>query len=471
MRKSSLCIAALGATILVSSVVDADDVFILATGRRDPRIYAIDLREALRPANNNTSNAIVSRSLVNPRRLDGTLLGDPANLVLSDDQRTAFVMNHHGGVTNSEFLQHGGRASIAVMNVRKMLDRQFDDTDAALEHNFDAGWFGGVGILVTPRLIVAGYSEGWLSEDGSNRVGLIDRRTGGILGQIEMALTGPGTRQLRANCAAFPVPFVSPTAPPQIPAGQAFLSDSDPQDFGCWPDPEGLAFGRGSDGKTYLISGNAGTEDVSIMDFTAALAGQRLVEVAPRIPVQSGPFGIRASPDGKHIAVTARESNVTGREGNTVSIIDVDRARRGLPGAEAARVQVGTDDPNAEARPFTVSWTPDGRRIVVANFRTNNVSVIDLDRALAGRSDAEVARIALTRADGADARPKGTYVTSDGRFAVVTGGANTLPSATPTGTVFILDLTANRQLATVTGVGIDPYNLVVVDRATLGNGD
>ncbi len=471
MKKVWLYGAALGVAVLMSGVATADDVFILATGRRDPRIYAIDLREALRPANNNTSNAIVSRSLVNPRRLDGTLLGDPANIVLSDDQRTAFVMNHHGGVANAEFLQHGGRAGIAVMNVRKMLERGLDDTEAALEHNFDAGWFGGVGILVTPGLIVAGYSEGWLSEDGSNRIGLLDRRTGGIRGQIEMALTGPGTRQLRAGCAAFPVPFVSPTAPPQIPAGQAFLSDSDPQDFGCWPDPEGLAFGRGNNGKIYLISGNAGTEDVSIMDFTAALTGQRLVEIAPRIPVQTGPFGIRASPDGKHIAVTARESNITGREGNTISIIDVDRARLGLPGAEAARVQVGTDDPDAAARPFTVSWTPDGRRIIVANFRTNNVSVIDLERALAHRSDAEVARIALTRADGADARPKGTYVTPDGRFAVVTGGANTLPSPAPTGTVFLIDLTTSRQVATVTGVGIDPYNLVVVDRAAVGDGD
>ncbi|MDB6091299.1 MAG: hypothetical protein JWN85_4083 [Gammaproteobacteria bacterium] len=138
------------------------------------------------------------------------------------------------------------------MNVHKMIDGQFDDTDAALEHDFDAGWFGGVGILTAGDLIVAGYSEGWLSEDGSNRIGLIDRRTGGVRGQIEMPLTGPGTRQLRAACAPFPVPFVSPAEPAQIPAGQAFLSDVDPADFGCWPDPEGLALARGSDGKTYL---------------------------------------------------------------------------------------------------------------------------------------------------------------------------------------------------------------------------
>ena len=278
----SLQLALFTATLLSAELAEAKHRFVLATGRRDPRIYAIDLEQALKPQNNNTPNAIVSRSLVNPRRLDGTLLGDPANIVLSEDQKTAFVMNHHGGVVNAEFTQHGGRASIAVMDVSKMLSREFDNTDAALQHNFDAGWFGGVGILVVPGLIVAGYSEGWLTEDGSNRIGLIDRRTGGIRGQIEMALTGPGTRQLRTGCTFFPVPFVSPNEPAQIPDGEAFLSNIDPQHFGCWPDPEGLALANGSDGKTYLVSGNAGTEDVSIMDFGAALAGKKVVEVAPR---------------------------------------------------------------------------------------------------------------------------------------------------------------------------------------------
>src|SRR5438477_3376853 len=455
--------AALGVVFLSSDLAQAKQRFVLATGRRDPRIYAIDLDQALKAKNDNTPNAIVSRSLVNPRRLDGTRLGDPANIVLSEDGKTAFVMNHHGGVVNAEFTQHGGRANIAVMDVRKMVQRELDDTDAALEHDFDAGWFGGVGVLVIPGFIIAGYSEGWLTEDGSNRIGLLDRRTGGIRGQIEMALTGPGTRQLRKGCAPFPVPFVSPTEPPQIPAGEAFLSDIDPEDFGCWPDPEGLALGKGSDGKTYLVSGNAGTEDVSIMDLGAALAGSRVVEVAPRIPVQTGPFGIRASPNGKFVAVTARESNITGAEGNTISIIEIDRARAGLPGAEAARVRVGTDAVNGAARPFTVSWTPDGRRIVVANFRTNNVSVVDLRKALDHVAGAEVARISLTRVDGNPARPKGTAVTSDGRFAVVTGGANSLPDRTPTGTVFLIDLSTNAQVATVTGVGIDPYNLALVE--------
>jgi DNA-binding beta-propeller fold protein YncE len=334
----------------------AADTFILATGRRDPRIYAIDFKAALRTPNDRTPNAIVSRSKVQVDRLDGTPLGDPANIVLSEDRRTAYVINHHGAVNNAEFLQHGGRGSVAVMDVKKMLDPRADNTDAALRQSYDSGYFGAVGLLILPDVLLVSHSENWLTEDGSNRISLIDRATGSRVGQIEMALGHP-----THACPAFPVPFVSPTPPPVVP----FLSP-DPQ-FGCWPNPEFLALGNGSDGKTYLFSGNAGTEDVSVMDLQRALAGVPVVEVAPRVPVQTGPFGIKASPNGKLIAVTARESAKIDFEGNTISIIDVDRARAGAAGAELARVRVGTDDPAGQARPFTVAWTPDGGQIIVAN--------------------------------------------------------------------------------------------------------
>ena len=458
-RRSLLLVLSLLVLSAAGSAL-AKGPFVLATGRRDPRIYAIDLNAALAPQNNNTPNAIVSRSHTSPRGLDGTLLGDPANIVLSDDQRTAFVMNHHGAVDNAQFLQHGGRASVAVMDVAKMVKREYDNTDRALQHDFDGGWFGGVGLIVLPKLILASYSENWLSEDGSNRIGLIDRRTGGLVGQIQLDLTNKKhpdwTRQLTSPCPNFPVPFVSPTPPPVVPFLSLDLA------FGCWPDPEGLALGKGSDGRTYLFSGNAGTEDVSVMDLGRALAGDPIVEVAPRIPVQSGPFGIKASPDGKHIAVTSRESNRFDFEGNTISIFDVDLARQGLPGAET-RVQVGTSDPSAGARPFTVTWTPDGKSIIVANFRTNNVSIVDLKLALAHSPAAEVARIPLTRPDGQPARPKGSGVTADGRYAVIAGGARAPATDPASGTVFVIDLHTRKQVATVTGVGNDPYLLAVVD--------
>ena len=450
--------ATIGLILFATDLAVAEDLFILATGRRDPRIYAIDFKAALIPRNNNTPNAIVSRSKVNPDRLDGTRVGDPANIVLSEDQRTAYVVNHHGAVNNAEFLQHGGRGSVSVMNVRRMLDRNLDNTARALERNFDTGYFGAVGLLVLPDLLLISHSENWLTEDGSNRISLVDRKTGGRVGQIEMALGHPPHA-----CPAFPVPFVSPTPPPVVP-----FEAPDPL-FGCWPNPEFLALGRGSDGKTFLFSGNAGTNDVSVMDLERALAGVPVVEVAPRIPVQAGPFGIKASPDGKLIAVTARERADVDLEGNTISIIDVELARMGSPGAEVARVRVGTDDPKGQTRPFTVAWTPDGRKIIVANYRSNNVSIVDLQLALAHDPRAEVARIPVTRPPDPDGvvrpgNPKGTAITSDGRYAVVSGGPRLPPDAPASGTVWVIDLGKRAVVATVTGVGNDPYGLALVEK-------
>src|SRR5256884_1513123 len=146
----------------------ADESFILATGRRDPRIYTIDFNAALKPRNNNTPNAIVSRAKVHPDRLDGTPVGDPANIVLSEDHRTAYVVNHHGPVNNAEFLQHGGRGSVSVMDVRKMLRPEFDDTDRAVERNYDSGYFGAVGLLVLPQRPPLGPPAKWPTPAGAH---------------------------------------------------------------------------------------------------------------------------------------------------------------------------------------------------------------------------------------------------------------------------------------------------------------
>ncbi len=109
MRRQMHFVAVLGtgAILLLSDIAHAAQPYALVTGRRDPRIYAINLAAALQAQNNNTGNAIVARSLVNPARYDGKLLGDPANIIVSEDQKTAYVMNHHGAVVNAEFLQHG----------------------------------------------------------------------------------------------------------------------------------------------------------------------------------------------------------------------------------------------------------------------------------------------------------------------------------------------------------------------------
>src|SRR5256885_16344313 len=123
--------------LAAADIALASDRFILATGRRDPRIYAIDFNAALKRQNNNTSNAIVSRSKVHPDRLDGTAVGDPANIVLSEDRRTAYVINHHGPVNNAEFLQHGGRGRASAMAARKMPRPELDHTHRAIKRQSD----------------------------------------------------------------------------------------------------------------------------------------------------------------------------------------------------------------------------------------------------------------------------------------------------------------------------------------------
>jgi YVTN family beta-propeller protein len=454
MKLTNFIIAS-GLLLCLAQDALADNTFILATGRRDPRIYAIDLEQALKPKNNNTPNAIVSRSKVALDRLDGRPLGDPANIVVSEDRKTAYIVNHHGSIDNNEFLQHGGRGNISVMTIRKMVRRQNDDTAEALERHIDSGHFGSVGLVLLPDMFIIGNAESHLTEDGGNRITLVDRRTGSLRGEVELALGNPGF-----VCPDFSVPFLSPHGPPSpVP-----LLSPDPA-WGCFPDTNGITLGRGSDGKRYLFAANGGTNDVSVIDLQQALAGDKTPEII-RIPTQIGPWGITTSPNGRWVVAANRESQQVAFEGNTISIIDVDLARIGNSNAEVARLLVGTSDPNVQTRPFIPSFTPDGRFIIVPNFRANNVSIVDLALALAGDPGAEVARISLVRPPDVDgqvrsARPKGSAVTSDGRYAVIAGGARTTFDAS--GTVWIIDLRTRTVVATVTGVGNDPYGLALVE--------
>ena len=461
-------------TLLVSSALLlcmvqealADKTYILATGRRDPRMYAIDLKKAIRPENNNTPNAIVSRSKVALDSLDGRLLGDSANLAISEDGKTAYVVNHHGAIDNDEFLQHGGRGNIAVMNIRRMIDPRHDNTARALERHIDSGHFGAVGIVLLKDLFIIGNAESHLTEDGGNRITFVDRRTGSLRGGVELALGDPAG----IRCPNYPVPFTSPGGPPtfQAPDGPFVHSNgalspvpllSPHPSWGCFPDPNGIAVATAPRGKRYLYTANGGTDDISVIDLDAALVGSKTAEIG-RIPTQIGPWGIAASPNGRYVVAANRESQQRAFEGNTISLIDVEKN----PLAEARRMLVGTSDPSVQTRPFIPSFTPDGKKIIVPNFRANNVSIVDLAKALRGDADAEVARIPLTRADGRPARPKGSAVTSDGRYAVISGGPRvTAVPFEPSGYVYVIDLKTRAVVGTVTGVGNDPYGLAVVE--------
>lgn len=453
LPRRALVIAALLTAFGGAPDAAGQSTYALVTGRRLPYLYAVSVDAALAPANDRTPNAIVSRSQVALTRLDGQLLGDPANLIVSEDGATVYVVNHHGAIDNAEFRQHGGRGKIAVLDVDAVLDPENNRTANALRQHLDSGGFGALGVLLLPDMLILANAENHLTEDGGNRITFVDRRTGSLRGAVELALGSPGFA-----CPEYPVPYAAPFGPPR---NLAVLSP-DPG-WGCFPDPNGLALGRSSDGSRYVFSANGGTGDVSVISLARALEGDRLAEVG-RIPTQVGPWGMTATPDGRHVIVSNGGSQRESRSGNAISILDVDRASAGAEDAEVARILVGTDDPGEQTHPLIASVTPDGREVVVPNVRANNVSIVNLERALAGDPDPEVARIPLTRADGRPARPKGSAVTPDGRYAVISGGPAVEPFSGEHGYVYVIDLGSRRVVATVTGVGNGPYNLALVHR-------
>ena len=459
MRRLATLGFALAVTTILGAAIDAQPAggprrYILATGRRLPYLYAVSLEAALDPANNGTSRAVVGRAKVAMEALDRRLLGDPANLVVSEDSRTVYVVNHHGAIDNAEFRQHGGRGQIAVLDIDDLLAPPNDGTANALRRHMDSGGFGALGVVLLPEVLVIANAESYLTEDGGNRITFVDRRTGSLRSTVELALGSPGF-----PCPDYPVPYVAPYGPPRNLAVRA-----PDKGWGCFPDPNGLAMGRAADGSGYVFSANGGTNDVSVIDLNRALRGDPGAEIG-RIPTQIGPWGITATPDRRHIIVANGGSQRDGSAGNTLSVIDVDRARAGaLDRAEVARILVGTTDPLEQTHPLIPTVTPDGSEVVVPNVRANNVSIVNLQLALAGNRNAEVARIPLSRPDGQPARPKGSAITRDGRYAIISGGPASPPFSQELGHLYVIDLRSRRAVATVTGVGHEPYALAVVER-------
>ncbi|CAK9041922.1 Uncharacterized HTH-type transcriptional regulator YozG [Durusdinium trenchii] len=429
------------------------NTYILVAGRRLPYLYAISLHDALKPDNNNTPNAILSRNKVALDRLDGKLLGDPANLAVSEDGKSIYVVNHHGAINNAAFRQHGGRGKIAVLDADAAINPDNDRTANALRQHIDTGGFGALGIVLLPDLFAISNAENYLTEDGGNRITLVDRRTGSLRHVVELALGAPGF-----DCPDYPVPYTAPFGPPR---GRAVLSPD--ATFGCFPNPNGLAMGSASDGRRYLFSANGGTDDVSVISVERALAGHPDAETL-RIPVQIAPWGMTATPDGAHIIVSNGGSQRERRRGDSLSIINVDKAANGDSDAEVARVLVGTDTPGSQTHPLITTVTPDGDEIVTPNAGADNVSIVSLKKALAGNASAEIARIALPQQDGRPLRPKGSAITADGKYALITAGAGSPPFADETGLLFIIDLESYDIVSTVTGVGHSPYGVAILYR-------
>jgi DNA-binding beta-propeller fold protein YncE len=427
------------------SAADAAGPFLFVSGRWDNTVVVIDFQKAMDPANDGTPNAIVNRVRVTADIdakgtgvKDTPASGQPVNVVMSPDNRYAYIVNHSGAVTPDAAakFQHGHAGTVTVLSVAKALDPANNMTLNAVEAIIPTGNFGPVGLAVTPdgRHALVSGSEGDGDEDGGRVITVVDLAARSVLRHIELAYGKPG-----AACPQMPIPHAGPHA-----------------GFGCFTDTNAVVMSPRHGGVAFTANG--GTDDVSVVDVTRALSGAAGAEIA-RIPVAVGPWGLAVSTDGGLVAAANREDARTGVEGNTVSIINVDKAVAGAKDAEVARLLVGTNNPATPTRPFGVAFSPDGKLLLASNFRANNVSFIDVAKALAGEQGAEMARLALTAPGGVPSRPRGIVFTPDGKYAAITGA----PRGTPgSGVLWIVDIAARKAVGRVTGVGNETYLLALL---------
>ncbi len=326
---------------------------------------------------------------------DAPASGQPVALTIDRDGRFAYVVNHSGAATPQAAgaYQHGHPGLITVLDVAAAIDPVHNDGLGAVAAFVPTGRTGPVGCGLTPdgRTLLVNCGEAAESEDGGDEVTVIDVATRTATGRIPLA-------ENRSH------PALGPSR-----------HDSPHESFGRYPNPTGMAISPLGGGTLFV--GNGGFSDVSVFDIGGALAGRSDAELA-RVEVETGPFGLAASPDGALVAVAARESMSHAYEGSTVSIIDVARARAGARDAEVARVRVGSDDPAVQTRSFAVSFTPDSKQIVASCFRSNTISIIDVAEAVAGRPS-EVHRLHPVAPNGAIPRPRGIVMAGASHAAIV----------------------------------------------------
>jgi DNA-binding beta-propeller fold protein YncE len=470
MFKSTVMqVLAAGIVLAAPAIAYADGPYALITGRRDPRVIVVDIGKAIDPANNGTQRAIISRirispdvSAIEPSRIDAKYIGVtqvaaealPNNIVIGPNGK-AYIADHTGISRPADVesgMPHGYPGAITVLDLKKALNPVNNNTMKAIDAIYYSGGSGPAGVIITPdgKYAMVANSEGLGNEDGANEIGIINltskrlervvslaRGTGGHIAQT----AGHSCDEIYLNPAL--VPHISP----------------DPN-WGCFSDPNGMAYTPRHGG--YVFTANEGTHDVSVINVAKAISGAPDWETF-RIPVERGPWAIVASPDGSLIALTNRDNDENDEPGQFISLIDVDKAVAKSPKAEVARVLVGTDDPQGQSHPFSLSFTPDGSRIVVANDLAANLSVVDVKKAVSGDPHPEIARIPLQLPTGTPSgikpRPRAISVTPDGRYAIVAGGE---PNAKAGGTLWVVDLQALKVVGTVTGVGNEPYLLAVV---------
>lgn len=392
---------------------------IIASGRWDNNVAVIDAAMARDPAHDGTDRAVLSRPRATPDVEGAPASGQPVGVLVPPDGSHAYVVCHSGRASAAAAgaYQHGHPGTVTLLDLAALRDARHDGTTGAITGILETGTAGPVGSAVTPngRHLLVGSAEAPEAEDGGVEITAFARDTLRVAARIRLR-----------------------------DAGGVPVRDSPHPGFGRFPNPNGIAcspLGRG-----WIVTANGGTDDVSLLDLEAALAGDAGAEVA-RVPVQSGGFGIQVSPDGRLAAVAARESMRSGAFGNTVSLVDI-AARR-----EVARIRVGTDDPAQGTRPFVAAFLPDGRHLVASCFASGTVSLLDV------ASGREVERLALEDPTGGPSQPRGIAVARDGRWAAVTGGRKRGPRSS---VLWTLDMPRFAVASRVTGIGNESYLLDIL---------
>lgn len=415
--------------------------YFLASGRWDNVVLVIDLEKAIDPANNGTPKAVVNRLRVTPDiAVNGEkqiASGQPIIVTIAPGYRKAYTSNHSGATATAETVkfQHGHRGSVTVIDLTKALDGEANETLHAVEGWIDSGGYGATGFTLLPGGAYAAlaHAEAQGLEDGGRHINIVDLAQGKVVHRVEQAYGKPAH--------ACPPPTMARSAPDAR--------------FGCFPDTNGVTSSPLGGTSGLIFTANGGTNDVSVIDIAKAIKGEPNAEIG-RVPVQAGGFGISTSPDGKLVAQASRENPQDGKEANTISIIDVLKAGKDPASAEVARVLVGTDDENEPSRPFVAAFTPDGKKIISSNFRTNNIDVIDVAKALAGEK-ATIARIPLSTESDKPSRPRGIAITPDGSYAAITGAPP--KDGHNSSMVWIVDLRTNEVKGRVTEIGSESYTI------------
>lgn len=360
--------------------VMAKDYF-LASGRWDNVVLVIDLEKAIDPANDGTPKAVLNRLRVTPDiEVDGKTVaasGQPIIVTIAPDYKRAYVVNHSGRAKPADAakFQHGHAGSVTIVDLAKAVDPKASGTLDAVAGYIDSEGFGATGFAISPdgKHAALAHAEREGDEDGGRHINIVDLATGKVIHKVEQAYGKPGF-----PCPPDPVPHSAP----------------DPQ-FGCFADTNGVTISPLGGGT--IFTANGGTDDISVIDLKKAVAGAADAERA-RIPVQAGGFGISTSPDGKLVAHASRENARDGKEANTISIVDVEKALAGQP--------------------------------------------------------ATIKRIELKTPGGEPSRPRGVAITPDGKYAAITGAPKGKPNSS---VVWILDLATYEVKGRVTEIGNESY--------------